>query len=72
METNQPIDDDKPYKVETLSKKELADKYNISEKTLKRRLRHSGLIFPHRILLPAQVFKVIEKLGYWDVFYSEP
>ena len=51
-----------------MSRKELASLYNISGKAFSVRLRRHGLDFgDDRILLPAQIERVIGALGPWVV-----
>lgn len=51
-----------------MSRKEIAQKYNISGKALNTRLRRHGLHFgDDRVLLPAQIEKIISILGHWEV-----
>lgn len=52
----------------SMSRKEIAEKYNLSGKAFNSRLKRHGLQFGvDRVLLPAQIEKVIEALGYWEI-----
>jgi len=54
--------------IKSMNRQQLADRYNISDKTLRRRLREHDLSFGSaRILLPEQVRQVIEALGPWEI-----
>jgi hypothetical protein len=55
-----------------MSRKQLADKYGISDKTLNRRLKLHKLNFGYvRVLLPKQIKEVIDALGPWETTYDE-
>lgn len=52
----------------SMSRKELANKYGISGKAFNKRLKRHGIDFDNdRILLPSQIEKIIEVLGYWEL-----
>lgn len=56
----------------SMNRKEIASAYNISEKTLKARLKRVGLHFgSDRILLPDQIAQIVLKLGPWQVIIEE-
>lgn len=57
------------YKINgSMSRKEIAAYYKISGKALNTRLRRHGLNFgDDRVLLPAQIEKIIGALGHWEV-----
>lgn len=51
-----------------MSRKEIAQNYKISGKAFNTRLRRHGLHFgDDRVLLPSQIEKIIEKLGFWEL-----
>jgi len=55
-----------------MNRKQLADKYKISDKTLGRRMRDRGLFFGSvQILLPDQVRQIIEALGPWEIILDD-
>lgn len=52
----------------SMSRKEIAKNYRISDKALNTRLRRHGLNFGNdRVLLPSQIQKIIDVLGFWEV-----
>jgi len=57
------------YKItSSMTRKEIAQKFNISSKALSTRLKRHGLQFGEdRILLPAQIEQIIDRLGYWEL-----
>jgi hypothetical protein len=51
-----------------MSRKEIAIRYKISGKALNTRLRRHGLHFgDDRVLLPAQIEKIVSALGFWEL-----
>ncbi|WP_169704835.1 hypothetical protein [Runella slithyformis] len=57
------------YKITgSMSRKEIARHYNISDKAFNTRLKRHGLDFSgDRVLLPAQIERIIDVLGFWEI-----
>ncbi|MEI7584556.1 hypothetical protein [Runella sp.] len=57
------------YKINgAMSRKEIALLYNISDKAFNARLKRHGLDFGNdRVLLPAQIERIIDVLGFWVI-----
>jgi len=66
MDTNQPL------LITTMTRQELARLYKHSDRQFRRKLERAGLSFPDRVLLPHQVRQIVEQLGPWEIYYSEP
>lgn len=62
-----------PYKITgSMTRKELAAKYKVTEKTLRNRMKKYGLYSGHAdVLFPAEVQKIITVLGYWELTINE-
>ena len=54
--------------LKSMSRKQLALEYGISDKTFTRRLKEHNLLFGSaRVLLPDQVRQIIDALGPWTI-----